>query len=210
MPPTWIFDLDNTLHNADAGIFPHISRSMTHYIMRQLGLNEMEAQALRRHYYLRYGATMHGMRRHHAIDPDVFLRETHALEELVPLIEWDHRGVSLLAHLPGRKILLSNGPQAYVEQITRHMGIDRLFHALYGIERVGYRPKPNPLAFITVCARERLAPASCIMVEDSLENLRTAKSLGMRTVWLSLSPRRPVYVDHRIRTLRDLPRLPKS
>ena len=29
---TWIFDLDNTLHDARAHVFPHIDRSMTAYL----------------------------------------------------------------------------------------------------------------------------------------------------------------------------------
>ena len=29
---TWIFDLDNTLHDATPHIFPHINRSMTAYL----------------------------------------------------------------------------------------------------------------------------------------------------------------------------------
>ncbi|BEV72256.1 MULTISPECIES: pyrimidine 5'-nucleotidase [unclassified Paludibacterium] len=207
MHPTWIFDLDNTLHNADHGIFPWINRSMTDYIMRQLGLDEAAAHALRHRYYTRYGATMRGMHRHHGIDPDLFLRETHPVAALLPLMKWDAHVGTLLAALPGRKILLSNGPQTYVEQVTRRMGIDRLFDALYGVERVGYLPKPHARPFITVCARERLNPATCIMVEDSLPNLLTAKSLGMRTVWITPTPRRPVYVDYRISSIRDLPRL---
>lgn len=210
MHPTWIFDLDNTLHDADFGIFPHITRSMTAYIMHRLQLDEQAAQALRRRYYLRYGATLRGMTRHHAINPDQFLRETHHLDELVELMQWDRHVSSLLAHLPGRKILLSNGPQAYVERIARHMGITPWFDALYGVERVGYRPKPHIRPFITVCAREKLSPAQCIMVEDSIDNLRTAKTLGMRTVWISRTPRRPVYVDYRIGSLRELPRIARS
>ena len=35
------------------------------------------------------------------------------------------------------------------------------------------------------------------MVEDSLENLRTAKKLGMKTVWISRAERVPGYVDVR-------------
>ena len=33
---TWIFDLDNTLHDATPHIMPHINRSMTEYVQRQL------------------------------------------------------------------------------------------------------------------------------------------------------------------------------
>ena len=31
-PTVWLFDLDNTLHDADAGIFTLINRAMTGYI----------------------------------------------------------------------------------------------------------------------------------------------------------------------------------
>jgi putative hydrolase of the HAD superfamily len=36
------------------------------------------------------------------------------------------------------------------------------------------------------------------MVEDNLENLRTAKRLGMKTVWISQVQRAPGYVDMRV------------
>lgn len=207
MHPTWIFDLDNTLHNASHAVFPKINQLMTQYIMRHLGMSEAAAQDLRLKYYARYGATLRGMQRHHGVDPDQFLYETHTLSELLPLLQWDSQVGEVLNQLPGKKILLSNGPQAYVEQVTRRMAIIRHFSALYGVERVAYFPKPNPRPFLTVCANEGLQPSSCIMVEDSLENLRTAKALGMRTVWISSEHRRPVYVDVRVRSARDLPRI---
>ena len=40
---TWVFDLDNTLHNASPLIFPHISRSMTEYLKTYLKLDESAA-----------------------------------------------------------------------------------------------------------------------------------------------------------------------
>ncbi len=38
---TWLFDLDNTLHNATPQIFPHINRAMRYYIERNLGVDTM-------------------------------------------------------------------------------------------------------------------------------------------------------------------------
>lgn len=207
MSYTWIFDLDNTLHNADHGIFPSLDRAMTQYIMHELGLDETEAQTLRLRYYQRYGATVRGMLRHHGTPPEHFLHATHRVDELIPLMQWDRRVNDILAKLPGDKILLSNGPQNYIESITRQMAIQRHFSALYGVEKVNYQPKPHRKPFLIVCARHRLDPARCIMVEDSLANLRTAKSLGMRTVWLTRQARRPACVDARIRSIRELPSL---
>lgn len=207
MSYTWIFDLDNTLHNADRGIFPSLDRAMTDYIMRTLRISEQAAQELRIAYYLRYGATMHGMHRHHGIPPDRFLQETHHIDELIPLMDWDRHIGAVLSRTPGKKILLSNGPQRYIERVTQRMGIQHHFLALYGVERVHYRPKPQRKPFLTVCTQHRLNPARCIMVEDSLDNLRTAKSLGMRTVWISRQAKRPACVDVRIRSVRELPGL---
>jgi putative hydrolase of the HAD superfamily len=44
------------------------------------------------------------------------------------------------------------------------------------------------------------------MVEDTLENLRTAKKLGMKTVWVSREQRAPAYVDVKISKLSELRR----
>jgi putative hydrolase of the HAD superfamily len=53
---------------------------------------------------------------------------------------------------------------------------------------------------------ERLNPRNCIMVEDSLDNLKTAKRLGMKTVWVSASTRQPPCVDVQLASVLDLPR----
>ena len=37
--PVWLFDLDNTLHNASHAIFPAIMANMNLYIARVLGLS---------------------------------------------------------------------------------------------------------------------------------------------------------------------------
>ena len=62
----WIFDLDNTLHDATPHIFPHINRSMTAYLQQLLELDEQSASALRVQYWHTYGATLLGLMRHHA------------------------------------------------------------------------------------------------------------------------------------------------
>jgi len=43
-------------------------------------------------------------------------------------------------------------------------------------------------------------------VEDTLDNLRTAKKLGMRTIWVSAAHNAPGYVDATVRSIRELER----
>jgi len=206
----WIFDLDNTLHNATPHIFPHINRAMTAYIQRHLALDEPQAQALRQEYWHRYGATLLGLIRHHAIDPRHFLRETHDLDVLLPGIVFQRGVKAMLQHLPGRKIVFSNGPQHYTEAILEATGIADCFAAAYSVERVRFRPKPETQSFLHLCHAEGLIPARCIMVEDSLANLATAKRLGMKTVWISTDGRtrlrQPPYVDVTLGNILDLSR----
>jgi FMN phosphatase YigB (HAD superfamily) len=42
----WLFDLDNTLHDAGAFVFPALKLSMRGYIQQQLQVDEAEAQRL--------------------------------------------------------------------------------------------------------------------------------------------------------------------
>ncbi|MGN6847071.1 pyrimidine 5'-nucleotidase, partial [Neisseria sp. P0021.S005] len=51
--PVWLFDLDNTLHNAEAGIFYIINRAMTEYMAGRLKLSEEAASHLRQDYWHR-------------------------------------------------------------------------------------------------------------------------------------------------------------
>ena len=196
--PVWLFDLDNTLHNASPHIFPHINRSMTRYLEQHLGLGLDEANALRMQYWHRYGATMLGLMRHHGTDPDHFLVETHRFDRLHEMMVFERALRGMLRALPGRRIVFSNAPRHYAEAVLQIMGVRRLFEDVVGIEDLDYHPKPGIRAYRSLLQRRRLNAAQCIMLEDSAVNLRTAKRLGMRTVLVGGGLRTPAYVDLRI------------
>lgn len=205
-PPVWLFDLDNTLHNASHAIFPEINRQMAAYIERHLELDFADAHALRQHYWQRYGATMLGLARHHGTPPAHFLRETHRLGPIDRLIAFEPAVRAMLRKLPGRLFVFSNGPRDYAMQVLRAMQLENAFEDVFTIERMRFQPKPGRAAYQRLLAHHRLAARDCILVEDSAHNLRRAKQLGMRTVWISRSLRRPAYVDLRLSSVRLLGR----
>jgi putative hydrolase of the HAD superfamily len=204
--PLWIFDLDNTLHDASPHIFPHINRSMTAYLQQHLQLDEAEANALRMHYWQRYGATLAGLMRHHGTDPEHFLWHTHQFPELDKMVLREPRLRHVLQALPGRKVLFSNAPQHYAHAVLKLLRIADLFDDVMAVEHTGYRPKPDSFGFLRLMRRHRVKAAQCVMVEDSLENLRTAKKLGMRTVWVHPGTQNEACVDVKIRDVMQLPR----
>lgn len=208
----WVFDLDNTLHNASPHIFPQINRAMTTYMQTHLGLDEAGAGALRQHYWQRYGATLTGLIRNHATDPRHFLKETHDFPALDRMVVREPGLRATLSRLPGRKIVFSNAPVHYATQVLNVLGIADLFDDLFSIEHTGFRPKPDSYGFLKLFRRNRVRARACIMVEDTLANLKTAKKLGMSTVYVTRARGArpsctPAYVDYSIKNLLQLPRL---
>ncbi len=203
---TWIFDLDNTLHDATPHIMPHINRSMTEYVQRTLALGAAEAGALREQYWRRYGATLLGLMRHHGTDPHHFLWHTHQFTVLERMVVADRAALHALRKLPGRKLVFSNAPAHYAHAVLDLLGLAGFFDAVYTIEHTDYRPKPDPAGFRLLLRAEGVVPERAVMVDDMLVNLRAARRLGMATVWVSRRLQVPAYVDARIASVRELPR----
>ena len=223
-PRTWLFDLDNTLHNASASAFAGVNRSMTDYIVEHLGLGEAGADALRRDYWLRYGATLLGLVRHHGVAPMHFLDQTHRLPGLEQRVHGHAHDFAALARLPGRRYVLTNAPRDYTARVLGALGIGHLFHGVLTIEDMRmfgqWRPKPDRRMFRRLLARLRTPAGRVTLVEDTLEHQKAARSLGMHTVWMqrwtrragwgvaatTRVARRPAYVDRRVSRLAQLTR----
>lgn len=183
---------------------------MTQYLMTHLDLPEDDANRLRRHYWQLYGATLCGLMRHHGTDPHHFLHHTHQFPQLDAMLV-KGRGLRLaLRQLKGRKVVFTNAPRNYAEQVLALLGIRDLFEGVFSIESTRFSPKPALLGFMRLIKRHRLQPQTCIMVEDSLPALLTAKRLGMRTVYINPRACRPSYVDVRIGSVLSLPRIAAS
>lgn len=202
----WLFDLDNTLHDAGPHIFPHINRAMTAYLMQHLALDESAADALRMTYWHRYGATLLGLVRHHRADPHHFLRETHTFPDLHRIVLGEPALAGLMRRLPGRKVVFSNAPREYVHAVVGILGLRHAFEAALGIEDLELHPKPQMRAFQCVLKKVGVPAAHCILVEDTLCNLRAARRLGMKTVWVSRQHGVPAYVDVKLSSILHLRR----
>jgi len=203
----WIFDLDNTLHDAQARIFPSMHEQINDYLKRHFGVDDAGANAMRQNFWRRYGTTLNGLMRHHGTRARDFLAETHVFPELSGMVVSHNALEHALARLGGRKLVFSNAPRHYVEQVLGALGVRRFFDAVYTIEDTRYRGKPSLRGFHVLLRKHDLDPHRCAFVDDILENLRTAHRLGMSTVWVSPLKRRVPFVDLRVRSVVELPRL---
>lgn len=203
-----LFDLDNTLHHADAGIFACINQRMTDFIACQLALPPEQASQLREHYWHKYGATLHGLRLHHGIAPEIFLRHSHPLDQLLPLLQtFDHTEIAL-QHIPQRKAILSNAPHFYIQAIIRALNIQDYFDHFIGIDDLNYHQKPQPEAYLHACTQLTTAPEHCLLIDDTLPNLIAAKQLGMKTIWFGSHANAHCHIDAIAHNMTELAQLP--
>ena len=210
LPPSrrvWIFDLDNTLHDARAHIFPSMHDQINAFLRRHFKVDEAGANAMREHFWRTYGTTLNGLMRHHGVHPGHFLAETHVFPELADMVVHENALKHALRLLGGTKLVFSNAPRHYVEQVLRAIGLERYFDGVYSIEDTRYRGKPALHGFHYLLRKHHLDPHRCAFIDDVLENLRTAHRLGMSTVWVSSERRRVSYIDLRVASVTELPRL---
>ena len=214
----WLFDLDDTLHDASSAVYAGINEGMNGFMERELGLTRDQATALRIHYWHRYGATLLGLVRHHGVNAAHFLHHAHLLPGLEQRVRGHRHDLAALAALPGRRYLLTNAPAAYTARVLGVLGIAHLFDGIFAIEDLRMfgqlRPKPDARMLRAIAARLGVAPSRCVLVEDTLVHQKSARSIGMGTVWMQRwlrgskraqrLRRRPAYVDQRVTRLRQL------
>ena len=190
----WIFDLDNCLYPASAGLFELIDERMGAFIERLLDCDSVEAKRVQKAHFHEHGTTLAGLMREHQVDPHHFLEEVHA----IPLdrIARDERLGRGLARLPGRKIVFTNGDAPYARRVLDALGIADRFDDLHDIHASELRPKPDEHGYRLLLDRLGIDPSRAAMVEDMAQNLKPAKKLGMTTVWVDNGSERGNHGHH--------------
>jgi putative hydrolase of the HAD superfamily len=178
----WVFDLDNTLYPATTHLFPQIDRRMKTFISEALKLSLDDAFKLQKQYYWKYGTTLRGLMLNHKIEPDGFLEYVHDIDHSV--VAADPRLDAVLAALPGRKFIYTNGSERHAANVMDRLGVARHFAGVFDICASSYIPKPDPAAYDDLVARHAIDPRRTIMFEDIQRNLKPAADLGMTTVWV--------------------------
>ncbi|NIJ34615.1 pyrimidine 5'-nucleotidase [Sphingomonas oligoaromativorans] len=203
----WIFDLDNTLYPASADLFGLMDVRMTAYVARTLGIDDLgEARRIQKGYFQAHGTTMAGLMLEHDVDPHHYLADVHDID--LDVLAEDARLARLIARLPGRKLIFTNGDAPYAERVLAKLGLSKTFEAIHDIHASAYKPKPHEASYAAMVAGLGVDPATSVFVEDMARNLKPAKTLGMTTVWLDNGSEQGhdadrSFVDHHITDLAE-------
>jgi putative hydrolase of the HAD superfamily len=175
-----IVDLDNTLYRADCGVFQRMDLRINEYIQRVIGLDHKQADAMRIEYWQRYGTTLRGLMLHHAVDAEDFLHHAHDVQAH-ELLSADDALARTLSHLPGRKIIHTNGTIEHAETILACLNIRDHFSTIYDIRFNDYTPKPCSHTLAMLLQQELAEPARTMVIDDMSNNLHIAQQLGLQT-----------------------------
>ena len=181
----WIFDLDNTIYDIKAGLFVKISERITDYIMKILSFTREEANLVRSDMYRKYGLTLTGLMREYKIDPDEYLDFIHDVTH--PELKYEKKLKLSLKNLSGRKFIYTNASQDHAKKILSAMGIEAEFEKILDIKATQYVPKPDPKSYDIMLKSFGILSnktENSIFIEDTANNLRPAKLLGLKTVWM--------------------------
>ncbi|MBI3915097.1 MAG: pyrimidine 5'-nucleotidase [Chloroflexi bacterium] len=181
-----LFDLDDTLYPAGAGLMQAISARITRYVASYFGISLQNADTLRRVYHRRFGSAVHRLVTHHRIDREELLTFAHDVDVesyLHPDAELD----CLLGCIQSRKAIFTNAPRVYVQRVLRALGIASHFAHVFDYEFGDFLGKPDPAVYRMVQGALKAPRGSLVMVDDAARNLAPAHALGWKTIWVTQS-----------------------
>jgi sugar-phosphatase len=115
------------------------------------------------------------------------------LAERAPLKPGVHESLAAVRQAGLRVALASSSPLALVEAALDRVGLRGAFEQVVSAEGERFG-KPHPGVYLTTAARLRVAPGTCVALEDSVNGVLSATEAGMRCIaiperWPVLDPR---------------------
>lgn len=197
-----IFDLDDTLYPQDSGLWDAIGQRISLYMIERLGVPPDEVAARRDQYYRSFGTTLNGLMGDFHVDPADYLDFAHDLR-LEHFIQPDAALDAMLTALPLRKAIFTNADTQHARRVLNCLGVARHFDAIVDIWALNFVNKPLPEAYQFLLSTLGAQAADCVFVEDSIRNLRPARDIGMKTIWISRNGTSPE-VDFVVRDIHEV------
>lgn len=177
-----LFDLDNTLYDARAGLQEAGDERITCWIMERLGLSHDEATELRLRTWREHGTTARGLEVEFGLPPaPLYEFAISALEPADYLAAWPELD-AVLRRLRADCHVFTNATRIYAEKVLRALGVAEHFGCIFDIEHNGWVCKPDRGIYERIVGELGLPAARIAFIEDNPANLVPAAELGMFTV----------------------------
>jgi putative hydrolase of the HAD superfamily len=203
---TYYIDLDGTVYDKNNGMLEEMTTRIDRYIHEVLGMPEDQAAALSEKYYRQYGSSLRGLQLHHKIDGEDFLAYIHDID-LDKYLSPDPELRQMLENIPQPKWILTNSDRNHSRRVLNALGLDDIFEGILDVWAMGYIPKPDVRVYQRALAPTgNPHPSGTIFIDDTLKNLKPARQMGIKTVWIDSFNPHP-YANLSIPQLHTLPKV---
>ena len=175
------FDLDNTLYPESAGLMQAIGDRMNCYMIERLKIEPTEVTGIRDGFLTKFGTTLNALRRFYDVDPDEFLDFVHDIP-ISRHLQYEPALDQMLERLEVNKIIFTNADARHARRVLSRLGILRHFESIIDIHLLDFINKPDHRAYFKAMDFALVRPEECVLVEDSLANIISAREIGMTTV----------------------------
>ena len=191
-----VFDFDSTLY-MPGPTEKAIAGAVISYLSKTLGISEEAALTTFNEYCTKYGSSFVGTYIENKIP-----FEAQNINFDLSVIAPNPILLNALEKLPFQKVVFTNNRVSVVQEGLQRLGIENLFQSVIGLEDTLENPKPKKESFEILFKKIKAKPHECIFFEDSIQNLKVAKELGMHTVLCHrLDDAAPDIVDYSVRSL---------
>jgi len=179
-----LLDLDHTLYPPSTGLMDEMNRRIESYTASFLKVSLPESERIRATLRDRHGTTLRGLFLEHGDDPERFLAFVH---QGLPgdFLKNDPALDAALAALGKKVHIFTNAPENYARRALSALGVAQRFDRVFDIAFTKYLGKPALEAYRMVETALSCGPSSCLLVDDTLSNVRGALSAGWKAVWLT-------------------------
>lgn len=176
-----IFDLDATLYDVGDKIEQLCDAKVVRYFADKLKISLEQSEKLISEVRSRYAYDVEALEHDFPFSKFEFMEDVCDVD--VSVLQPDPKLNELLKSLPQPKYILTDSIRRHVHDTLKAIQVDEnLFSGVFDAHDMKYTFKYNPESFKLFLQKYNLNAKDCVLFEDSVTNLKTAKKLGFTTV----------------------------
>jgi len=201
----WLLvDLDETVYPTSNGLWAEIGNRINLYLLEKMHFPPEEISNIRIRLYREYGTTLRGLMALYEINQEDYLNFVHNIP-LDHFLQPSPEIKEMLSRYPLRKFIFTNADKNHAIRVLEKLDIIDCFDGIIDIFDIAPFCKPQKEAYhIAMDIAGVIFPEKCVMVDDRIINLETARQVNISTIMVGdrdLDQNTHV----RIKSLADLP-----
>ncbi len=193
---TLVFDLDATLYYVGDKVEKLCDAKVVSYLIENMEVDEISALELIKKFREKYRYDSEAVEKEFPVKQRDFVE--YVCDVSTDCIPQDKELDTILKQISNTKYILTDSTQKHSKDVLNKMQVDvNLFTYIYDAHDMNYIFKYRKECFEQFLSKFNLKAKDCIMFEDSIKNLETAKSCGMITVYIKPNQtNKPEFADY--------------